>query len=324
MAKTNNLTDFLTDLANAIRTKKGTSGTINPQDFSSEIASIPTGSVEVLPTTKPMFKKLFTNTWSAKTWLGLTSFYGDKVWTDGSKMYIANYDTHYELDKETNTWTEITWSSNISKMQGSDIWTDGENIYYSNWITNRYVTFQLVKGTYNWVEKTWNGFTDIYGSRVWTDGENIYCHDDLKKTYVLDKATSTWSEKTWNGSLTSVDANVWTDGKNIYYSYGTNHYVLDKTTSTWTAKTWTGLTNFIGSRIWTDGKNIYYSHNQDNYVLNGDTWVAQTWSGLTSIFAGYVWTDGENIYHSNGASHYELGKATLPLNACCKPQLSEE
>lgn len=43
MAKNNNLTDFLTDVANAIRTKKGTTGTIDPQSFSSEIASISTG-----------------------------------------------------------------------------------------------------------------------------------------------------------------------------------------------------------------------------------------------------------------------------------------
>ena len=43
MAKNNNLTDFLTDTANAIRTKKGTTAKINPQDFSSEIASIQTG-----------------------------------------------------------------------------------------------------------------------------------------------------------------------------------------------------------------------------------------------------------------------------------------
>ena len=43
MAKNNNLTDFLTDVADAIRAKKGTSGKINPQDFSAEIASIETG-----------------------------------------------------------------------------------------------------------------------------------------------------------------------------------------------------------------------------------------------------------------------------------------
>lgn len=43
MAKNNNLTDFLTDVANAIREKKGTSDPINPQNFSDEIASIETG-----------------------------------------------------------------------------------------------------------------------------------------------------------------------------------------------------------------------------------------------------------------------------------------
>lgn len=43
MAKTNNLTDFLKDLADGIRAKKGISGDINPQDFRSEIESIETG-----------------------------------------------------------------------------------------------------------------------------------------------------------------------------------------------------------------------------------------------------------------------------------------
>ena len=43
MAKYDNLKDYLTDLANTIREKKGISGAINPQDFASEIASIETG-----------------------------------------------------------------------------------------------------------------------------------------------------------------------------------------------------------------------------------------------------------------------------------------
>lgn len=43
MAKNNNLTDFLTDVADAIREKDGTTGTINPQDFSDKIKAIPTG-----------------------------------------------------------------------------------------------------------------------------------------------------------------------------------------------------------------------------------------------------------------------------------------
>ena len=40
MAKTNNLTDFLTDVADAIREKEGSAETINPQNFSSRVRAI--------------------------------------------------------------------------------------------------------------------------------------------------------------------------------------------------------------------------------------------------------------------------------------------
>ena len=48
MAKDNNLKDFLIDVADAIREKKGTTDLINPQDFSAEIASIETGGGAVV------------------------------------------------------------------------------------------------------------------------------------------------------------------------------------------------------------------------------------------------------------------------------------
>lgn len=47
MSKENNLTDFLTDVADAIREKKGTTEKINPQNFSEEIKNLPSGSIEV-------------------------------------------------------------------------------------------------------------------------------------------------------------------------------------------------------------------------------------------------------------------------------------
>ena len=43
MARTTNLTDFLTDVADAIRTKKGTSETIQASDFDTEIENLPSG-----------------------------------------------------------------------------------------------------------------------------------------------------------------------------------------------------------------------------------------------------------------------------------------
>lgn len=53
MSKTDNLTDFLTGVANAIRTKKGTTGKINPQDFETEISSITTSKPEQEKTATP-------------------------------------------------------------------------------------------------------------------------------------------------------------------------------------------------------------------------------------------------------------------------------
>ena len=47
MSKQNNLTDFLTGVADAIRAKKGTTALINPQNFESEIASISGGGGEL-------------------------------------------------------------------------------------------------------------------------------------------------------------------------------------------------------------------------------------------------------------------------------------
>ena len=51
MSKQNNLTDFLTDVANAIRSKKGTTDLINPQNFSTEIASL-SGGLEIVDMTE--------------------------------------------------------------------------------------------------------------------------------------------------------------------------------------------------------------------------------------------------------------------------------
>ena len=51
MSKADNLKDFLTDVADAIRAKKGSTDLINPQDFSSEIASL-SGGLEVIEMTE--------------------------------------------------------------------------------------------------------------------------------------------------------------------------------------------------------------------------------------------------------------------------------
>ena len=49
MARTNNLTDFLSDVADAIRTKKGTEETILASDFDTEIENLPSGGGKYAP-----------------------------------------------------------------------------------------------------------------------------------------------------------------------------------------------------------------------------------------------------------------------------------
>lgn len=44
MARTNNLNNYLTDIATAIKNKKGSQATINAEDFDTEITNLPTGS----------------------------------------------------------------------------------------------------------------------------------------------------------------------------------------------------------------------------------------------------------------------------------------
>lgn len=242
-------------------------------------------------------------TWETKTWSGITSFTGNRVWTDGVDIYWSwGSSNQYVLDKATGTWSAKTWNG-FTDFSGDGIWTDGTNYYYSSG-SKQYV---LDKATGTWSAKTWNGLTKFSGSSVWTDGIDIY-FSDIPKQYVLDKATSTWSTKTWNGFQYISGFRIWTDGIDIYYSSESNQYVLDKSTSTWNTKTWNGLTSFDGNCIWTDGDSIYYSDYSKQYILDKDTntWSAKTWNELTSFRGFDVWTDGTNVYYSFDENQYVL------------------
>lgn len=73
MAKNNNLGDFLTDIANAIRTKTGSSTTINAQDFATEITNIPTTSASVDIRVARIIRKTYASTSSTLTYTKSTT-----------------------------------------------------------------------------------------------------------------------------------------------------------------------------------------------------------------------------------------------------------
>ena len=118
------------------------------------------------------------DTWVEKTWEGKSSFHGRYVWTDGINIYYSFASTHYVLNGDT--WVEKTWNflpDLPANFYGSDVWSDGEFTYYSNF-AGKYPTYYGVNYVLNgdtWVEKTWNGTSNIgRGEYVVSDGERIY------------------------------------------------------------------------------------------------------------------------------------------------------
>lgn len=81
MAKNDNLKEFLTEIADTIRAKKGITGKINPQDFSSEISSIESGGGSVERTEAPFndvnfidFDGFILHSYTKDEFLALTEF----------------------------------------------------------------------------------------------------------------------------------------------------------------------------------------------------------------------------------------------------------
>lgn len=327
MSKTNNLTDFLTDLANAIRNKKGTTGKINPQNFASEIASIETSGDDNTIRTTAEVVNVFNANWTAKTWTGLTNFSGEGIWTDGKDIYYSGsaggYSlVTYKLNKETSEWTYVR----ADGVAGSDIWTNGRDIYYSNGSTHK----KFNKQTKTWETTSFGGLTSFYGGQVWSDGNNIY-HTANGTSHKLTAGPSgTWQY--WSSVTISAPhyksgskvynywggTNIWGAGNKVY-AYGC---AFNSATMGFSGNNLTGLDEPLGVRVWSDGTNIYYSSGSNQLVFDPttETWTAKTWTGLTSFEGEFVWTDGTSIYYSNGTgNHYVLDKkSSRPVNARCK------
>jgi hypothetical protein len=109
MAKNDNLTDFLTDVADAIRAKKGTTAKINPQNFSREIASISTGGgdIPVIGDGKTYLYIKITAPGRMTVPLNFSQTVANGVtidWGDGSETQTSAYTGNVEV---THTYADV-------------------------------------------------------------------------------------------------------------------------------------------------------------------------------------------------------------------------
>lgn len=112
MARTNTLGNFLTDVANAIREKKGTSETIQASDFDTEIANLPSGTAE--PKTLNDVNNIIHN-----YGLYLTSLLNNyEAYTNEAiTIYTPNsLCTNFMIQKRTGNKYRIVWANDMGRF----------------------------------------------------------------------------------------------------------------------------------------------------------------------------------------------------------------
>ena len=133
MAKNNNLQDFLTDIANAIREKKGTTEKINPQDFAIEIANLTggeeTSNVEYLDIRN--IERKYDLVWlSYNTSLVIN---GNHMIAPIGLMMVAGTDYHEFIN--ACAYVEIDLNSKRITVEGNQIVSTSEFITLSGLMT---------------------------------------------------------------------------------------------------------------------------------------------------------------------------------------------
>ena len=137
MAKNDNLTDLLKDIADAIREKKGTTDKIAPINFAEEIKGITAGGGGNAPSAKPK-------------WTGHADAEGLKAigWTDEDIAYYQAYGVNW--NEEDDEWHKVSEDNKAlyGVLTASNISTYKDRIVYlpkidTSGVTSMYKRFEL-------------------------------------------------------------------------------------------------------------------------------------------------------------------------------------
>lgn len=221
MAKNNNLTDFLINTANAIRTVEGSTDVINPQDFEDRIknlSGLPNGKKWTKGNIAGNIKGYVHGLWFLTNTIGLHYSIDGRNWftaTDnsGAVLNITIYDISYfsgiffiiastgvyRSEDGKSNWElnySRTISSSVSPMTrgGSLIaFKDGSSFFYSSRDGNGETDWEMItdhissSNTLIYYDGYWvSGFSYLDYQKIWQPIPGDYFNDDVSKFLVLN------------------------------------------------------------------------------------------------------------------------------------------
>lgn len=277
MAKTNNLGDFLKDVADGIRTARGATGSIAAQNFRTEIEKLkPANYISVTIDGVPQTSNLaFTSSLFYEE-LGNLSGITTNFFIHNGLLCRNQLGTTHQYNKATNTWTQLTsfgsstafsgWNY-ISSINGTLVVIGNQrsttqtlrSAYYNGSSWSTYVTNDSIYGktaqlvVYNnelYLVGAYNPTTYKYEIHKWNGTQFVSVISDIFKTNVQTSYPPTAYCTVHNGKIHIIL------GVYGYYATFDGTNIVNKTT-----------TSAITALVSYDGK-LYSFINADQYIYN--------------------------------------------------------
>lgn len=299
MARTDNLSNYLVDVANAIREKTGETEAIRPNEFDEKIKNISSGTVSMLP----VYEQLTEPKEKNGVWLK-TSDKAENIYISNVRKLTDLSNIPYNFD---TIYATITATKNDIYLLGSN--SNSKYMYKYNTLTDEYTKLTDLPYTitsYNAVVEAIG--TDIY---ILKFNDYGYKYDTINDTYTqLPKATL------YHASSTVIRNNIYAFGGN---SNGDNRASKYDTTN----NTITGLAvvpySFKGGYAMAVGNDIYLAGGENSasyiykYSVNNNTYTEQPqMPAIYKTYNGIGEAIGTDLYiiggsgSANGYAYYDL------------------
>ena len=207
MSKANNLGDFLTGVADAIRAKTGSSSPIDPQDFETEIANIPTGGDNRLPSVVDGT----VTTILANDLSGATSIRSYGLFNEQNLIQVEIPSSVIEI--------KASAFSSCSNLQTVRIGTGVTSVELNAFNS----CSSLNKVYYDGDIASWCGITFASSDNCnpLTTAKNLYINNERVTAIVFPNTTTTIKDFVlagWNGTSVTIPESVTSIGKSAFSS----------------------------------------------------------------------------------------------------------